>query len=192
MSYNEPLADIGAVIHKRRMKIATLLAALFALLVHATPGFAQTTAASSTEDRQRFVSIVHRLESDPLSSVAQRDRAWAITWLQDAPDVSVHICADPLGNLVSEKGFAPSSDILVQYVLAMGAFIVENPSKADDIEAQQVVGVESALTAYRAMRAARTDQQSPAMEKLLALQSQGELPDFVRKAYRGCVAKNGK
>lgn len=180
------------MIQKWRMKITALLTALFALLVSATPAFAQTAAHSSPEDRQRFVTIVHNLERTPHDPSVQADRRWAIQWLTDAPDVSVIVCSDPLGNLVSEKGYAHSAEIVVQYVLAMGAFIIESPGKSEDLDAQQLAGVESALTAYRALRAAEPNKQSPVLEKLLAVRSRGELPDFVRKAFRQCRAKGAE
>jgi hypothetical protein len=173
------------------MKPTFLLAALFALLVPATPAFAQASAQSSSQDRQRFVAIVRNLERTPFDRGVQADRRWALQWLTDAPDVSVTVCAGPLGNVVSEKGYKHSADIVVQYVLAMGAFIIENPGKADDLDAQQLAGVESALKTYRSMRAAKPDEQSPILDKLLVLQDKGELPGFVREAFRKCQASSG-
>ncbi|MEZ0242393.1 MAG: hypothetical protein ACAH11_03390 [Sphingomonas sp.] len=166
------------------MKIKALLAAFFALLVCAMPALAQT---SSPEDRQRFVTIVHNLERTPLDPGLRADRSWAIKWLTDAPDVSVTICADVLGGVPS-KDYAHSPEILVQYMLGMGAFAIENPGKADDADAQQLAGVESALKAYGVMRTMEPDKKSPALEKLLALQMRGELPGFVQKAFRTCMA----
>lgn len=171
------------------MKIATLPAMLLALLACAAPAFAQTKAQSSPEDRQRFVSIVHSLEHEPLNASLQDDRAWALQWLMDAPDVSVNVCLDPLGS-VSEKDYAHTPEIVFQYTVAMGAFIIENPAKSDDPDAQQLAGVESALNAYRSIRTAQPDDKSPALEKLLGLQSRGELPGFVHKAFLKCLAKD--
>jgi hypothetical protein len=173
------------------MKITTLLAALFALLVCATPGFAQTKAHSSPEERQRFVTIVHNLERTPLDPALGRDRSWAIRWLTDVPDISVSVCSDPLGGVIGEK-YAHAGEITVQYIFGMAALIIENPGTANDVDAQQLAGVESALKAYRVMRGARPDEQSPALEKLLGMQGRGELPDFVRNAYRECKAKSAQ
>ena len=163
---------------------------LLALLACAAPAFAQSNAHSSLEDRQRFVSIVHSLEHTPLDPGARDDRAWALQWLMDAPDVSVTICAGPLTKM-SEKDYVHSPEITFQYSVAMGAFIIENPEKSKDPDAQQLAGVESALNAYRVMRTAQPDDKSPALEKLLGLQSKGELPGFVHKAFVRCVAKSG-
>lgn len=173
------------------MKTASLPAILLAFLVWAAPAFAQTTAHSSPEDRQRFVSVVQRLEHAPLDPSLQDDRAWAVRWLTDAPDVSVEACLDPLGG-VSEKDYAHAPAIVVHYMIAMAAFIIENPAKANDPDAQQLAGVEGALNAYRAMRIARPNDKSAALEKLLEMQSRGELSGFVRKAYHRCMSKGGE
>lgn len=170
------------------MRIATLPAMLLALLACAAPAFAQSNAHSSPEDRQRVVSIAHSLERAPLDPGLQEDRSWAITWLTDAPDMTVTICADAIPG-VSGKDYAHNPEILVQYAVAMGAFVIENPEKANDPDAQQLAGVESALNAYRVMRTAQPDDKSPTLEKLLGLQSKGELPGFLHKAFLRCSAK---
>jgi len=171
------------------MKIAALLSALLALLVCAPPTFAQTSAVSSPEDRQRFVTVVQNLERAPLNPGLQSDRRWAIQWLTDAPDVSVTVCADPIGG-VSEKGYVLTPEIVVQYMLGMAAFVIENPSKSNDPDALQLAGVESALNAYRSTRVTQPNDSSPKLDELLGMKSHGELPGFVRKAFLRCSAKD--
>ncbi|MEG3143371.1 hypothetical protein U1839_01780 [Sphingomonas sp. RT2P30] len=155
---------------------------MLALLASAHPAFAQTDAASSAADRQRFVGIVRSLERTPLDPALQADRQWALQWATDAPDVSVDVCMDPLGG-ASQKDYAHFPQIVFQYTIAMAAFVIENPAKANDADAQQLAGVESALKAYRSIHAAQPDVTSPALEKLLGMQGRGELAGFVQKAY---------
>lgn len=173
------------------MRKTALPAMLLALLVCAAPAFAQTDAHSSPEDRQRFVSIVQSLERAPLNPGLQDDRKWALQWLMDAPDVSVNVCADPLER-VSDKNYAHAGEIVVQYTFAMAAFIIENPGKPNDPEAEQLAGVEGALNAYQSIRTAQPEDKSPALEKLLGMQNRGELPAFVRKAFLHCSAKGAE
>ena len=174
------------------MKMSAPYAALLAIAVATMPAFAQGDTPSSPEDRRRFVAVVENLERTPLDPSLRAGRSWAVRWLTDAPDVTVIMCAGPLGGLVSEKGYAHSPEIIVQYSLAMAAFIIENPDKAKDMDAQQLAGVESALQAYRSMRVAQPDDKSPALEKLLDAQGRGELAGFVHKAYLRCAAKDAK
>ena len=189
MSAYGHLRPFTPAMQKSRMKMSALCAALLAVSVAATPSLAQSQTQSSLDDRQRFVSIVHHLERAPLDPALGADRSWAIGWLTYVPDVTVIVCADPLGGLVSEKGYVHSPEIVAQYSLAMAAFIIENPDKAKDTNAQQLAGVESALKAYRSMRSAQPEDKSPALEKLLESQDRGELAGFVQKAYLRCSAK---
>jgi len=161
---------------------------LLALLVCATTASAQTNAHSSPDDRRRFVAIEQNLERAPLDPSLQHDREWALQWLTDAPDVSVNACLDPLGG-APKNDYAHTPQIVVLYMFAMAAFIIENPGKANDPGAQQLAGVEGALNAYRAMRIARPEEKSPTLETLLDMQGRGELPGFVQKAYLHCSAK---
>lgn len=151
---------------------------------------AQLEAHSSIEDQQRYVSIVRKLEREPLNESLHDDRAWAMKWLIEAPDLTVTACLDPLGG-VTKGHYAYIDEILAQYMLGMGAFIIENPGKADDLDAQQLAGVESSLLAYRSMKALRPAQISPALENLLGMQSRRELSAFVKAALRQCQAKKG-
>lgn len=188
---SDPVADVRAVLQQCRMRIAPLPAALLALLVCAMPAFAQTSEHSSPEDRQRLVSVVQNLERAPLDPSLQRERKWAVQWVIDAPDVTVNACLGPLGG-VSANNYAHAPEIIVQYTVAMAAFIIENPGKQDDTDAQQLAGVESALNAYRSMRAVQPDDTSSALEKLLGMQSRGELPGFLQKAYLHCLAEEAE
>lgn len=189
VSTSGPLAAIHPVIHNRRMRIPALPALLLALLACTVPALARTDTPSSPQDRLRFVTAVHDLERAPLDSRLQGERSWAFGWLTDAPDITVTVCLDSLGG-VSEKTYPHTAEVVIQYSLAMGAFIIENPAKASDPEAQQLAGVESALNAYRSMRTAEPNgRKSPELEKLLEVQGRGELPGVVQKAYLRCKKK---
>lgn len=153
----------------------------------ALPAYA-ADAQSSSADRERFVEIVRALEKKPLPA-NNDDRAWAIRWLEDVPDISVKVCAEPLGGVVGSD-YPHSADITVQYVLAMAANVIRHPKTATDEIAQQTAGVESALIAYRAMYRGEPSVRSSALENLLELKAQGKLADFVRQAYDSCMAKD--
>jgi hypothetical protein len=109
-------------------------------------------------------------------------------WLINAPDVSVTACLDPLGGM-SIKSFDHSTDIIAQYTLSMAVFIIRHPELKNDVTAQQIAGVESALRAYEVMRDANASPKSPPLENLLETQRRGELPNAVRKAYLQCDAQ---
>ncbi len=158
-----------------------------ALVCGLTPASAADTR-SSPEDRERFVSITRNLEEAPLNPNLTADRAWALSWLTDAPDVSVNVCLASLGDIDQSK-YPYASQLVLQYMFSMAALVIEHPQTVNDPNAQQLAGAEGALNAYLAILRDKPDAKSPALEALLETRTRGELPDFVRKAAIGCLAK---
>jgi hypothetical protein len=173
------------------LRSARRLMGVLAVFLSVACGMAPASAAetnSSPEDRARFVSITRSMEEAPLKPSLKADREWALDWLTEAPDVSVTVCADPLGGLV-QSNYSYASEIVVQYMFSMGASIIEHPDRKNDPYAQQLAGVESALIAYQAILREKPEARSPALDGLLQTRTRGELPGFVRKAFDNCSAK---
>jgi hypothetical protein len=165
-----------------RMGILTLFAAL---LCAATP---VSEAASSPEDRRRFVAIAGKLEQAPLELGLAADREWALEWLTGVPDVTVTICPDALGGLVGSN-YLYVREIVLQNSFSMAAFLIEHPEAADNQAALQLAGVEGALKAYLSILRDMPEAKSPALERLAQTRSRGQLSEFVRKAWRRCIKK---
>ena len=163
------------------------LALSAALACGAVPA-AASEARSSPEDRQRFVSIARSLEQAPLKAGARDDREWALEWLVNAPDVTVTVCSDSLGDMF-RSDYRYAGEITFQDMFSMGAFAIEHPEAANDPNAQQLAGVEGALNAYRSILRDKPEARSAALDSLLQIQSRGELPDHVRKALISCSKK---
>jgi hypothetical protein len=49
--------------------------------------------------------------------------------------------------------------------------------------------VEGALNAYRSILRDKPEAKSPTLERLRQIQSRGELPGFIRKAWTRCTEK---
>ena len=144
--------------------------------------------SSSPEDLRRFVEVTRSLEQAPLAESLKEDREWALAWLVEAPDVSVTICTDALGGMY-DSDYPHTAEIILQDSFAMGAFAIEHPDKANDPEAQQLAGVEGALSAYRSILRDKPEAKSAFLEKLLQTQVEGGLSDHVRQALVRCSAK---
>jgi hypothetical protein len=140
---------------------------------------------SSPEDLRRFVEVVRSLEQAPLNESLQGDRAWALEWLTNAPDVTVTACSEPLGG-IAVSDYKHRSEIVVQDIFSMAAFAIEHPEKANDPDAQQLAGVEGALKAYRSILRDKPKAKSSILDNLLQTQTQGGLPDHVRRALVRC------
>jgi hypothetical protein len=91
--------------------------------------------------------------------------------------VSVNAC----GLLLGEKKYKYSSELFGQYTIGMGAYKLANPDKAQDEDAAQQAGIESAMTSYQAIVAEEPKAKSALMDDLLAKRSQGALAAYVKE-----------
>jgi hypothetical protein len=173
----------------RRIISIALVIVSIGLLAGAQDQQDQKRPPSTPEERKRFVALVHKLEKTPLDQNLNSEVTWALQWLQDIPDVNVNICFDPLGRFVNEE-YRYDSRIRGQFVLGMGAFLIEHPQKTADNGATFLAGVESALRAYRSILRTKPEAKSHGLDELLSKQDDGQLTDFVHDASKGCEDTN--
>jgi hypothetical protein len=153
-----------------------------------TPQAALETPAekhSTPEDRQRLVTVAHKLEAAPLDPVLAQDRDWAMSWVVAAPDIHVRICPSLLADLRRPK-YKYRSEIAAQLLISSAAFLIEHPDQADGIAPQSVGGMEGVLKAYSAIL--KTDPQATAksLDNFLQKQSEGKLAAAVREEAKDC------
>lgn len=163
----------------------SMLALALALAFGLVPASA-AQAQSSSQDRARFVSITRTLEAAPLQADGRADRAWALQWLTEVPDVSVTICMNSLGDLGGDYRY--SGEIALQYVFAMAVQIIEHPEMANDQNALQLAGVVGALRTYRAILSAEPGAKSAVLDSLLETEARGGLPAMILSDSPNCSA----
>jgi hypothetical protein len=100
--------------------------------------------------------------------------------LNDARDIHVPLCPTLLGEFNDAK-YKYRHAITRQYMLASGAFLIENPAKAGDVAAMNLAAVESVLKIYSAILRQKPDAKWKTLDDLLKKQSQGKLDDALRK-----------
>jgi len=142
-------------------------------------------APSTPEERKRFLEITKKLEQDPLNEALRTDRAWALKWLEDVPDVNVNMCTPVLGNL-GDSRYRYAPQVGAQFGLAMASFIIEHPNQANDLNAQYMAGVEGALRAYKSILKTQPMAVSAQLEALTDLQDKGKLEKFVQERAKEC------
>lgn len=140
---------------------------------------------STPAERARFVQVVHKLEANPLDTGLKPDIRWAMEWINVVPDIDVSACMAPLGGFVASD-HKYKAVLFTEYVLAMGAFIIEHPEQAKDGAAVNLGGVQSLLTTYRAILRDHPQATSKELDELAQKQSQGTLADSVREASKQC------
>jgi hypothetical protein len=148
------------------------------VFVMASTGIGSPFQADEKEASEKLIKSARFLEQKPLDKDTKELRAWAIKWLIVTDKVSVKVCSLMLG---VEKKYKYSSDLFTQYTIGMAAYKLSNPDKAQDEDAAQLAGVESAVTAYEAIVAEQSKLRNAFMDELVAKRSQGTLPGYVKE-----------
>ncbi|HZV88040.1 MAG TPA: hypothetical protein VFF95_10860 [Candidatus Binatus sp.] len=164
-----------------RKKLCTYTSSLvlgFLFILIATKASAQAT--STPEERARWAEISHKLESNPLDESVNKDGEWAFNRLGEVHDIHVPLCAALLGEF-NDPSYKYRHLITRQYMLASGAFLIENPDKAGDVAAMNLAAVGSTLKFYSTILQQRPDAKFKLLDDLLKKQSQGKLEDVLRK-----------
>jgi hypothetical protein len=96
------------------------------------------------------------------------------------------VCANVLWSFMNEKS-AHHDTLLQQMLFSTMAFMVEQPERAKDVQADFLAGILGALKAYAKVRDAEPGARSPFLERMLDLQKRGELEAFYKKETTPCV-----
>jgi len=126
------------------------------------------------------VAITRQLESSPLDDNVNKQGEAAFQRLSDVHDVHVPLCPTLLSEFNGMK-YAYAHAITRQYILASGAFIIENPDKATDTRAANRSAVESVLKTYQAILKQKLDARAKPLDDLLKKQGQGKLNDALKQ-----------
>lgn len=153
------------------------------LLLWILPVLAVTASAQDTstpEERAQWVAITHQLESSPLDDTVNKQGEAAFKRLSDVHDVHVLLCPALLSEFNGMK-YAYAHTITRQYMMASGAFQIENPDKAGDAKATALAAVESVLKTYQSILKQKPDAKAKQLDDLLKKQSQGKLNDALKQ-----------
>jgi hypothetical protein len=135
---------------------------------------------STPAERAQWVEVTHKLESAPLDDSVNQQGEAAFKRLSDVHDVHVPLCPALLSEFNGMK-YAYAHTITRQYMMASGAFIIENPDKAADTKAANLSAVESVLKTYQAILKQKPDAKAKPLDDLLKKQSQGKLQDSLKQ-----------
>jgi hypothetical protein len=141
---------------------------------------ASAQVTSTPEERAHWVGITHQLENSPLEDSVNKQGEAAFKRLSDVHDVHVPLCPALLSEFNGMK-YAYAHTITRQYMLASGAFIIENPDKAADTNAAYLSAVESVLKTYRAILKQKPDAKAKPLDDLLKKESQGKVNDALKQ-----------
>lgn len=159
-----------------------------AIVLVAATGVAGTGIAAeptSPQTRARMIKLIDELEKNPFGKDSKNNAAEVLTWLIDAPDVSVTVCTALLLEPERLEGIEGSS-LAGQLMFEEARFILENPDKAQDAQAVHLAGVEGVLRSYAAMKAWMPGLSLDPVEKLVKMKAAGKLSAFVARVAGKC------
>jgi len=130
-------------------------------------------------DSEKLIQAARLLEQKPLEKDAKKIRGWALEWLIVTDKVSLKVCSLLVSGI--DKKYKYNGELFGQYTIGMGAYKLANPDKAQDEDAAQQAGVESALISYEAMVTEQPKAKNAFMDDLLAKRGQGSLAAYVKE-----------
>jgi hypothetical protein len=152
----------------------------------ASSAYAQNKRGPSTpEERKRAVEMATFVEKNPLAKEAKDQRAALLYFLAEAPDITIKLCTNVLGESKRLKGDY-EAELVGQLAFSQAKFVIENPDKAQDDAAVYLAGVEGVLRTWQAIKATKPKAKFALMEELLQKQHAGTLAEYVRDGMKGC------
>ena len=123
-----------------------------------------------------LIKAVKLLEQNPFVKDAKELRSKALVWVIQTDNVSVTLCSLLLSGLDKRYKYG---DLVAQYTIAMAAFKLANPEKANDENAVQQAGIESALISYESMVKQEPKARNTFLDGLIAKRADGSLAQYV-------------
>ena len=163
------------------MYIRTILSAVLgcALFAASLPAYSADRGPSTPEERKQALEYIQAWEANPLGPQAKDQLGWVLKWFAEVPDQTVHVCMilDKLPK--GEK--KDSATVFGGAFMGQAAFVLENPDKKSDLEAEYQAGVEEALKIYEGLLKSNPKDRQPYLDDLIQRRDSGTLRQFVKE-----------
>ena len=153
------------------------------LLLLLSCGIAHARGPATPEEKQKYIALSHKLETDPLGPTAAEDRKWALTFVFDVPGLGLKVCTAFLAPLL-KSDMKYSKEINLQNVISSAAFMFANPDKVQDQDAVYLAGLLGSLRTYDSLLKQHPDAKLKFLDELLEKRDKGELEKYVQKKKR--------
>jgi hypothetical protein len=151
---------------------------------------AEERGPSTPDERKRALTVIEKLEADPMSPELKDEREWISKWVFEVPDVQVPICTAIVKPLLDERNSDPRKALQLEQLLAMAAFELKKPDEAKDPVKLQMAGAQGMLRAYQNIQRRMPMYKSEFMDDLRIKEQAGTLESFVRQGTMECRARN--
>ncbi len=159
------------------MKLKTLIGSFLIVLCFACIGLAQS-------EKELVIKTARALETEPKSAETIKMRETALRWVVETDQVHLLVCGDLIGAILDKKN-KNGSDMTGAYTIGMAAFKIENPTQAEDENAAQLAGLQTALKTYEVLIRDKPKTKFDKVDALIQKRDKGELAAFVAAADCG-------
>lgn len=144
---------------------------------------AQKRVPSTPEERARVVRLAHRLETEPLGEEAKKSRQTLHKWMKDVPDLSILVCPSLLKGKEKSRY---SEELTLQLSIAVAAFMIEHPQRAENQEEKILAGIYGMLKTYQSIKASDPKTEWHFLDSLIELQKAGRTNESLRAVMARC------
>lgn len=141
---------------------------------------------TSPEKKAKMIALINRMEINPYHSDSQKMASEVLSWLADAPDVTVTVCTDVLATEKNDLDSDESTFLFGHFIFSQARFIVEHPDQASDLVAVNRAGVDGILKAYATMKVVKPKLKVKFADQLFSLRETGGLDRFLQQALANC------
>ena len=155
------------------------------IAVEFAAGSACATESTSPDVRAQMIRLVGEVEAQPYAADSLSKSNTVMSWLTEAPDITVTMCAAlyiDFDKLAGDDGAL----LVTQLPIEEARFILEHPEQANDSQAVHLAGLEGMLRMYAAMKTARPSLSLGPLEKIVRFKNDGKLGEFVARAVGRC------
>ncbi len=148
----------------------------------------QPPSGSLSDEQLRDIAAdIRRLEANPLAPHAKEAGSNLMKWGIDSPDISVTMCANVTGGLVTSKS-EHKGRLLLQFILSSAAYIIENPAHTDNDVRVNLGGFDGVINAYNTIKGKLGDSATDEfVESLIEMNEEGTLEEFVAEGLEECA-----
>ena len=140
-------------------------------------------AASTAAERERLVKLATQLQANPLDPALDTERAWAMKWIDEVPDITINLCEavfEPMKD-------APHGNLLAEiFTISATAFIIQHPDKAALDAEVNTAGIKGMLKAYQTIIARAPRQASDELDDMVGKLKDGTLQQYVNDQTMKC------
>lgn len=136
-------------------------------------------AQKKVSDAQKLIRAARVIEQNPFDREAKDLRSWAIAYLSSTDEVAFVLCGGDLTRPILDQKSKYGPEIFAQYTIAMAAFKLANPDKANDEDAAQLAGFNSALKVYELLVKQNVKAKTAGLDNLIAKRDKGLLKGLV-------------